>query len=100
MKRLSPSLLSTCAIVLAGAVALAYPALAQAQPDSYDGKVVMAVFAHPDDEGTVGPVLTKYARQGAEVILVIATDGRLGTNDFSGLTAGDGLAAIRRDEMK
>lgn len=65
-----------------------------------DDRVLMAIFAHPDDEGLVGPVLARYAREGVNVILVIATDGRLGTNDFSGLSAGDGLAAIRRDEAK
>jgi LmbE family N-acetylglucosaminyl deacetylase len=34
------------------------------------------------------------------VYVVIATDGRLGVNDFSGLEAGEGLVAIRREEMK
>lgn len=63
-------------------------------------RVLMAVFAHPDDEGTVGPILRKFARQGVEVILVTATDGRLGTNDFSGLPAGDTLATIRRGELR
>ena len=69
-------------------------------PIEIKGKTIMAVFAHPDDESTVGPVLAKYVREGATVHLVIATDGRLGVNDFSGLEAGDGLAAIRREEMK
>lgn len=71
-------------------------------PDAHaqDDRVLMAIFAHPDDEGLVGPVLARYAREGDEVILVIATDGRLGTNEFSGLEAGDGLAAIRREEMQ
>ncbi len=62
--------------------------------------MLMAIFAHPDDEGLVGPVLVRYAREGVKVILVTATDGRLGTNDFSGLPAGDSLAAIRREELK
>lgn len=31
---------------------------------------------------------------------MIATDGRLGVNDFSGLEAGEGLVAIRKEEMK
>lgn len=70
-----------------------------AQPD-VDGKVLMAIFAHPDDEGLVGPILSRYAREGAEVILVTATDGREGTNDFSDYEAGDELAAIRREELK
>ncbi|MBX2871162.1 MAG: PIG-L family deacetylase [Saprospiraceae bacterium] len=64
------------------------------------GKVLMAIFSHPDDESTVAPILSKYVREGARVVLVIATDGRLGTNDFSGLEAGDGLVEIRKEELK
>lgn len=64
------------------------------------GKTLLAVFAHPDDEGTVAPILAKYVEEGVKVYLVIATDGRYGTNDFSGLEAGDGLVAIRKEEMK
>jgi len=63
-------------------------------------KVVMAVFAHPDDESTIAPILSRYAREGVKVYVVIATDGRLGVNDFSGLEAGEGLVAIRKEEMK
>ena len=60
---------------------------------------IMAVFAHPDDELTVAPVLSRYVREGKDVVLVICTDGRLGVNDHSGLEAGDGLAKIRQGEM-
>jgi LmbE family N-acetylglucosaminyl deacetylase len=67
---------------------------------SVEGKTVMAIFAHPDDEMTVAPILSKYAREGAKVYLVICTDGRYGTNDFSGIEAGEGLVAIRKEEMK
>ena len=63
------------------------------------GKVVMAVFAHPDDESTVGPILSRYVREGAKVHLIICTDGRLGVNDHTDHEAGDGLAAMRREEM-
>lgn len=63
-------------------------------------KTLLAVFAHPDDESTVGPILAKYVREGAKVHLIIATDGRLGVNDFNGMEAGDGLAKIRRGEMQ
>ncbi|MGI9550713.1 MAG: PIG-L deacetylase family protein [Aurantibacter sp.] len=64
------------------------------------GKTLLAVFAHPDDEMTVAPILVKYVNEGAKVHLVICTDGRYGTNDFSGLEAGDGLVTIRKEEMK
>lgn len=87
----------SCMALLVGPVLFSTEAYAQ---DDGGDKVLMAIFAHPDDEGLVGPVLARYAREGVKVILVIATDGRLGTNDFSGLSAGDGLAAIRREELK
>lgn len=64
------------------------------------GKVMMAIFAHPDDESTIAPILARYVREGVKVYLLIATDGRLGVNDFSGLEAGEGLVAIRKEEMK
>jgi len=64
------------------------------------GKVLMAIFAHPDDEMTVSPVLAKYVDEGVKVYLVICTDGRLGTNDFTDHEAGEGLAEIRKEEMK
>lgn len=67
---------------------------------SSTGKTLLAIFAHPDDESTIAPMLHKYVREGARAVVVIATDGRLGVNDFSGLEAGEGLAAIRREEMK
>lgn len=68
--------------------------------DLTKGKVLMAIFAHPDDEMTVGPMLAKYSSEGVKVILVVCTDGRYGTNDFSGLEGGESLVAIRKEEMK
>ncbi len=64
------------------------------------GKVIMAIFAHPDDESTVAPILSRYVREGAKVHLVICTDGRLGVNDFTDHEAGEGLVAMRKEEMK
>ena len=66
----------------------------------HEGKVLLAVFAHPDDESTVSPILAKYAREGAKVHLVVVTDGRYGTNDFHDHKAGDELVVTRREEMK
>jgi len=63
-------------------------------------KRILAIFAHPDDEQTVAPLLVKSVEEGAEVTLVTATDGRLGTNEYTDYEAGDGLAAIRREELK
>jgi LmbE family N-acetylglucosaminyl deacetylase len=62
--------------------------------------VLLAIFAHPDDESTVSAVLAKYAAAGARVYLATATDGRLGVAPHAGTTAGDSLATARAQELK
>src|SRR5882757_7100328 len=59
---------------------------------------VLAVFAHPDDERVIGPLLSKLAREGRETHLVIATDGSKGVRDFAHIPAGAVLAAARTKE--
>lgn len=68
------------------------------EPES--NRVLMAIFSHPDDEMTVAPILSKYVGEGVKVYLVICTDGRYGTNDFTDHEAGEGLVAIRKEEMR
>ena len=80
-------------------------ALASLQSTSIPGqtksdRTLLAVFAHPDDEAVVSPVLAKYASEGVAVHLAVATDGRLGATDHSGIPAGDQLAAVRAEELK
>lgn len=67
-------------------------------PVSAEGKTIMAVFAHPDDELSIGPLLVKYAREGAKVQLVTVTDGRYGTGQTD-LKPGDELTALRNEEV-
>ena len=59
---------------------------------------VLAVFAHPDDERVVGPLLSRLGREGREVHLVIATDGSKGIREHAGIPAGPELAATRAKE--
>jgi LmbE family N-acetylglucosaminyl deacetylase len=59
---------------------------------------ILAVFAHPDDERVIGPLLSKLAREGRETHLVIATDGSKGVRDFAHIPAGAELAAARTKE--
>jgi LmbE family N-acetylglucosaminyl deacetylase len=59
---------------------------------------IVAVFAHPDDERVIGPLLSRLARQGRETHLVIATDGSKGIRDFAHIPAGPELAAARTRE--
>jgi LmbE family N-acetylglucosaminyl deacetylase len=63
-------------------------------------RTLLAIFAHPDDESTVSPVLAKYAAEGVTVHLAVATDGRLGVTQHAGIPAGDRLAAVRSEELK
>lgn len=76
-------------------IALLWCAAAVAQQPP---RVMLAVFAHPDDETLVGPVLARYAREGVKVYLAIATKGEKGTNDRAGIAAGEPLAGVRREE--
>jgi LmbE family N-acetylglucosaminyl deacetylase len=62
--------------------------------------VLLAIFAHPDDEASVSAVLAKYAAAGVQVHLAVATDGRLGVSEHAGIPAGDGLAAVRDQELQ
>ena len=73
----------------------------QTQPrQNLKGKVLLAIFAHPDDEESVSPVLAKYATEGVKVYLVVVTDGRFGVTDFAKIPAGDTLAKIRTAEIR
>jgi LmbE family N-acetylglucosaminyl deacetylase len=82
-------------IAIAFATAL-FPALSLAQAS----RPVLAVFAHPDDERVIGPLLSRLSREGREVHLVIATDGSKGVRDHAGIPAGPALAAARKLEAE
>lgn len=77
--------------------ALAAGALFRADAQS-SARPVLAVFAHPDDERVIGPLLSKLAREGRETHLVIATDGSQGVRDYAHIPAGPELAAARTKE--
>ena len=79
-------------VALALATAVSHSAQAQAR------RPILAVFAHPDDERVIGPLLSKLAREGRETHLVIATDGSKGVTDFAHIPAGAALAAERAKE--
>jgi LmbE family N-acetylglucosaminyl deacetylase len=62
-------------------------------------RTLVAVFAHGDDEGAVAPILARYAREGAEVYLIIATDGAQGGAHTS-IPRGPELARVRSEEAR
>jgi len=80
--------------ILVVALATIIPHSAQAQSRG----PIVAIFAHPDDERVIGPLLSKLAREGRETHLVIATDGSKGVRDFAHIPAGAELAAARVKE--
>jgi len=62
---------------------------------------LLAIFAHPDDETMVGPLLARYAREaGVVVYLAIVTDGDKGVMPHAGIPAGEQLAAARVKEAE
>jgi len=58
-------------------------------------RTLVAVLAHADDEGPAAPMLARYAREGVQVHLLIATDGGQGT----GFAASRGDTTLRDQDL-
>lgn len=58
-------------------------------------RTLVAVLAHADDEDPAAPMLARYAREGVQVQLLIATDGGQGT----GFAAARGEASPQTQEL-
>lgn len=61
---------------------------------------LMAIFAHPDDEGAVAGTLAYYARHNTEVTLVCATKGEVGEISDPTLATPETLSAVRQKELE
>jgi LmbE family N-acetylglucosaminyl deacetylase len=61
---------------------------------------VLAIFAHPDDEQTVAPILARYAQAGHPAHLVTITSGQKGVRPHAGISAGEALAKAREQEAR
>ena len=61
---------------------------------------IMAVFAHPDDEGVVAGTLARFAAQGSEVMLVCATKGEAGEISDPALATAENLGEVRQGELE
>jgi LmbE family N-acetylglucosaminyl deacetylase len=68
------------------------------EPVSNNEKTLMAIFAHPDDEIVISPILSKYAKESVNIYLVIVTDGSNGVTAHANIPAGDSLAKVRSKE--
>ena len=69
-------------------------------------RTLVAVLAHADDEGPIAPMLSRYAREGVRVYMIVASDGAGGSGssgpylsrpDFKDAEA---LTQIRADEAR
>ena len=85
-------------IHLSAVAAAALIAMTPLPSSAQASRSVVAIFAHPDDERVIGPLLSRLAREGRETHLVIATDGSKGIRDFARIPAGAALAAARVKE--
>jgi LmbE family N-acetylglucosaminyl deacetylase len=68
------------ALTIIGLILLATPDVASSQRAHADSasKTLAAVVAHADDEAPVAPILARYAREGVQVYLIVASDGSAG----------------------
>ena len=63
-------------------------------------KRILVSYAHPDDESFgLGPLIAKYTAEGAEVTLICATNGDVGSVSQELLDKYGSVAAIRLDEL-
>lgn len=66
-----------------------------------DTRRVLACYAHPDDEAFgSGGTLTRYAAEGAQVMLVCATRGEVGEIADESLAVPATLALVREEELR
>ena len=100
MTPLKRSLLSAALLVLAAC--LPTPIGAQSTP-----KKLVILLAHADDETAAAPVLARYAREGVQVYMLIATDGSGGSGSQGGFIqrsdsgpVGDALVKARVEEAR
>jgi LmbE family N-acetylglucosaminyl deacetylase len=85
---------SLCAVV--AAVMLIPEQLAIGQGPA---RTLVAVWAHADDEGPVAPILARYAREGVQVHMIMATDGAQGAANTS-VPRGPAIAKLREEEAR
>jgi LmbE family N-acetylglucosaminyl deacetylase len=60
----------------------------------------LAIFAHPDDETLIGPLIARYAHEGHDFHVISITSGQKGVRPHYGLAAGEELGAVREEELR
>lgn len=61
---------------------------------------VLAIYAHPDDEGLVGGTLAKFIAEGDQVTLLCTTRGEVGEISDPALATPDTLGYVRELELR
>jgi LmbE family N-acetylglucosaminyl deacetylase len=70
-------------------------------PSAASGLRLLGVFAHPDDEVfCAGGTFARYAKTGAEIMVVCATRGEAGQIRDAGLATRRTIAAVREQELR
>lgn len=95
MKKIVPII---CVIFMAFSCSNNHSSEQKSKSVSNNDKTLMAIFAHPDDEIVISPILSKYAKQDVNIYLVIVTDGSKGVTAHANIPAGDSLAKVRSKE--
>lgn len=81
-------------------------AFAQGPSRAPVAKTLVALLAHPDDEAPVAPILARYAREGVQVYLIIASNGDQGAGQQGHIqrpdstSPGEDLARARAEEAR
>jgi LmbE family N-acetylglucosaminyl deacetylase len=65
-----------------------------------DTSTIVAVYAHPDDEGGVSGTLARHVRRGGRVVGVCATRGELGEISDPSLATPENLGEVREGELR
>lgn len=63
-------------------------------------QTLMAIFAHPDDEGAMGGTLAQYAATGSTIVLVCGTRGEVGEISDPSLATRETLGEVRQKELE
>ena len=61
---------------------------------------LLCIFAHPDDETLVGPMLARYAAEGHAVALACITSGQKGFRPHCNVAPGAELGGLREQELR
>ena len=89
-----------------GSVAAIVAAGSTAGSAAQVSRTLVAVLAHADDEGPIAPVLARYAREGAQVYMIVVSDGNAGAGQQGHIPRPDvslsseALATARADEAR